>query len=58
MWFDLVWVFYPDSGRVYAYRSPTQVRILERNDALDGDEVLPGLQLPIVRLYEAVSKPE
>lgn len=54
----LVWVFYPDSGRVYAYRSPTQVRILERNDALDGDEVLPGLQLPIVRLYEAVSKPE
>ena len=54
----LVWVFYPDSGRVYVYRSPTQVSILERTDTLDGGEVLPGLQLPIVQWYEAVTRPE
>lgn len=53
----LVWVIYPDSGRVYVHRSPTQVTVLERTDTLDGGEVLPGLQLPIERLYEAVTKP-
>jgi Uma2 family endonuclease len=54
----LVWVFYPDSGRVYVYQSPTHVSILERTDTLDGGEVLPGLRLPITELYEAVAKPE
>lgn len=54
----LVWVFYPDTGRVYSYQSPTQVSILERTDTLDGGEILPGFRLPIVQLYEAVTKPE
>ena len=54
----LVWVFYPEAGRVYIYQSPTQVSILERTNTLDGGEVLPGFQLPIVQLYEAVTKPE
>jgi len=54
----LVWVFYPDSGRVYVYQSPTHVSILERTDTLDGGEVLPGFRLPITALYEAVAKPE
>jgi Uma2 family endonuclease len=53
----LVWVFYPDSGRVYVYESPTHVTILERTDTLGGGEVLPGFQLPIAELYEAVAKP-
>ena len=54
----LVWVFYPDSGRVYVYQSPTQVSILERTDTLDGSEVLPGLRLPMAQLYAAVIRPE
>ena len=54
----LVWVFYPDSGRVYVYQSPTHVGILERDDTLDGGEVLPGFRLPIAGLYEAVARPE
>ena len=54
----LVWVLYPDSGRVYVYQSLTQVSIVERTDTLDGGEVLPGFRLPIVQLYEAVTKPE
>ena len=54
----LVWVIYPDSGRVYVYQSPTQVNIVERTDTLDGGEVLPGLQLPLGQLYAAVTRPE
>jgi Uma2 family endonuclease len=54
----LVWVFNPDSGRVYVYQSPTHVSIVERTETLDGGEVLPGFRLPIAQLYEAVVKPE
>ncbi len=54
----LVWVIYPDSGRIYVYQSPTQVAVLERADTLDGGEVLPDFRLPIQDLYTAVSKPE
>jgi Uma2 family endonuclease len=53
----LVWVLYPDSGRVYVYQSPTQVSIVERTGTLDGGEVLPGFQLPIGQLSEAVTRP-
>lgn len=54
----LVWVFYPDSGRVYVHRSPTQVNIVERTDTLDGGEVLPGFRLAVTELYNAVVKPQ
>ena len=54
----LVWVVYPDSGRVYVYQSPTQVTVSERTGTLDGGEVLPGFRLPIEQVYEAVTKPE
>ena len=54
----LVWVLYPDLGRVYVYGSPTDVRVLEKTDALDGGDVLPGFRLPITALYEAATKPE
>jgi len=53
-----VWVVYPDSGRIYVYQSPTRVTVLERTDTLDGGEVLPGFQLPIAQLYEAITRPE
>jgi Uma2 family endonuclease len=53
-----VWVVYPDSGRVYVYQSPTRVTVLERTNTLDGGDVLPGFQLHIAQLYEAVTRPE
>ena len=53
-----MWVFYPDSGRLYVYQSPTHVSIVERTDSVDGGEVLPGFRLAIAQLYEAVVKPE
>jgi Uma2 family endonuclease len=42
-----VWVVFPVDGEVYVYSSPTEVRILQRTDTLDGDPLLPGLKLKL-----------
>lgn len=47
----LVWVLYPTLRQVYVYTSPTDVRILEASDQLDGSEVLPGLRLLVEPLF-------
>lgn len=47
----LVWVIHPGLRRVYVCESPTQIRVLTRNDSLDGGIVLPGFQLPLVQLF-------
>ena len=54
----LVWVIYPHSARIYVYQSPTHVQVLQRADRLDGGGVLPGFEMTVERLYEAVTKPE
>jgi Uma2 family endonuclease len=48
----LVWVIYPKHRRIYAYDSPTSVRILQVGDELDGGAVLPGFRFPLARLFE------
>lgn len=53
-----VWVVYPDSGRVYIYRSATDVNIIERDDELDGGDLLPDFRLQIQSLFDALVKPE
>jgi Uma2 family endonuclease len=47
----LVWVVDPEARLVYAYRSPTDVREFREADELPGDDVLPGLRLPVARLF-------
>jgi Uma2 family endonuclease len=47
---ELVWIIYPVQGYVYVYESPTRVRILTRQDELDGGTVLPGFRLPVATL--------
>jgi Uma2 family endonuclease len=54
----LVWVIFPESGRVYVHTAPKQVRVFDRNDELDGGDVLPGFRLLIAALYEPLTKPE
>lgn len=54
----LVWVLYPESGRIYVYESPTRVHGLEKTDELDGGNVLPNFRLSIQTLFAAVEKPE
>jgi Uma2 family endonuclease len=47
----LVWVVYPVQRLIYAYRSPTDVRILRPGDELEGEPVLPGVRLPVGALF-------
>jgi Uma2 family endonuclease len=47
-----VWVIYPEITQVYLYDSTTQVRILGRNDELDGGPLLPGFRLAVATLFE------
>jgi Uma2 family endonuclease len=48
----LVWVIYPKHRKIYAYDSPTSVRILRIGDELDGGVVLPGFRLSLTALFE------
>jgi Uma2 family endonuclease len=57
---ERVWVVFPSQEQVYAYDSPTSVRILTRTDELSGDPILPHFRLPLVALFEdadAVEEP-
>jgi Uma2 family endonuclease len=47
-----VWVVYPVVGKVYVYDSPTCVRILQRGDDLDGEDLLPGFRVALATLFE------
>ena len=47
-----VWVVYPTERLVYAYASPTGLRVLGAAESLDGEDVLPGLRLPVADLFE------
>jgi Uma2 family endonuclease len=47
-----VWMLYPGTASVHAYRSPSEVRILQRDDVLTGDDdLLPGFSCPVAGLF-------
>jgi Uma2 family endonuclease len=47
----LLWVVYPDTQTVYVYRSPHDVRALDENGELDGEDVLPRFTCPVRRCF-------
>ena len=51
-------MIYPEFAEIYDYDSLTSVRILTRDQTLDGGTMLPGLQLPLAELFEDESGPE
>jgi Uma2 family endonuclease len=47
-----VWLLYPGTASVHAYRSPSEVRILQRGDDLVGDDdLLPGFVCSVADLF-------
>lgn len=46
-----VWVLFPGTATVHAYRSPSEARILQRGDLLTGDGDLTGFSCPVVALF-------
>jgi Uma2 family endonuclease len=46
-----VWVIYPITNKIYVYDSPTQVRILQLGDELNGEGIIPGFHVPLSALF-------
>jgi Uma2 family endonuclease len=53
----LVWMIWPRQRQVYAYETPTRIRVLAEADALEGEPVLPGFRLPLASLFDPVAPP-
>ena len=47
----LVWLISPLDQRVLVYRHDQRSQILELNDSLDGEEVVPGFSMPVADLF-------
>lgn len=47
----LVWVVDPKTQTVTVYQSLKQVKVLIADDQLEGEDVLPGFQLPLKKLF-------
>jgi Uma2 family endonuclease len=48
----LVWVIYSKQNKLYAYDSPTSVRVFQVGDDLEGGLVLPGFRLPLSKIFK------
>lgn len=47
-----VWMLYPGTASVHAYRSPSEVRIFQRGEVLTGgDDLLPGFSCSVGDLF-------
>jgi len=48
----VVWVLSPRPGQVHVYRPGGQAVVLDRDDTLTGDPILPGLTIPVREIFE------
>lgn len=46
-----IWLVYPSSTTVAVHTSPEGVALLGATDTVDGGELLPGLDLPVAKLF-------
>jgi Uma2 family endonuclease len=49
----LVWVIHAETRSATVYHADGSARLLRASDVLDGEDVLPGLQVPLRELFEA-----
>lgn len=49
----LVWVVYPDPGVVAVHRPGGVVQLLQGDAVLDGEDVVPGLRLPLAHVFDS-----
>ncbi|HZZ79214.1 MAG TPA: Uma2 family endonuclease [Gemmataceae bacterium] len=54
---QLVWVVYPNQSKILAYSSPTQIKVVLRDDDLDAGELLPGFRLRLAELFADAAEP-
>ena len=51
----LVWVVLPDEECVLVYRKPKPSKLLQLEDSLDGEDVVPNFNLPLSELFQELS---
>lgn len=47
----VVWVVDPQLEQVHVYHGPEQVKLLQKQDELSGEDVLPGLTIPLTEIF-------
>lgn len=52
-----VWVLYLHESLVYEYDSPRLIRVLGREQALEGDTIIPEFRLGLAELFEGTKEP-
>ena len=48
-----VWVVYPEEEQVFVYETRTRIRVVDRDETLTGDPVVPGFALPLAEIFLA-----
>jgi Uma2 family endonuclease len=51
----LVWVILPDEECVLVYHKPKPSKLLQLEDSLDGEDVIPDFSLPLSELFQELS---
>ena len=49
----LLWVLYPDARYATVYHADGSARLLREHETLDGEDVLPGLHIPLEAVFRA-----
>lgn len=55
---DLVWVVVPSTRSVHVWRKDGSRAVLQAGETLTGDDVLPGLIIPVADLFEDDEEPD
>lgn len=51
----LVWVILPDEECVLVYHKPKPSKLLQLEDSLDSEDVIPNFNLPLLELFQELS---
>jgi Uma2 family endonuclease len=51
----LAWVILPDEECVFVYHKPKPSKLVQLEDSLDGEDVIPNFNLPLVELFQELS---
>ena len=54
----LVWIFDLDERSVAVWRSMTDYSVLGETQSLDGEDVLPGLTIPLADVFKVLNGPD
>lgn len=54
----LIWMVDPDERSVAVWRSMTDYTVLDETQSLDGEDVLPGLAIPLAKVFTVLNGPD